>query len=90
MSTQENSVNDGGPAFPGGESYELVDLYGNKARYSKAPLKSGMTLRDYFAGQALAGWLASFTPDEPAKPKVCAALAYAMADAMIAAKGGEK
>ena len=39
-------INDGGPAFPVAET---IHVYGH----------NGMTLRDYFAGQALAGILAS-------------------------------
>lgn len=47
-------------------------------------------LRDWFAGQALAGWMASFDYDESPKPDSCAELAYELADAMLAArsKGG--
>ncbi len=55
---------------------------------------NGMTLRDYFAGQALAGQLAACAlgyeyTGEDAKDK-CAAEAYGHADAMLAAreKGG--
>jgi len=46
----------------------------------------GMTLRDYFAGQALAGWLASFGPDDAVKPAGCAEFAYEVADAMLEAR----
>lgn len=76
-------INDGGPAFPNVPSdpqYQSWD--------------EGMTLRDYFAGKALNGYLASwegtnapdfFTPDHVAP------LAYAYADAMLEArKGGQK
>jgi len=45
-----------------------------------------MSLRDWFAGQALAGWMASFTPDCGVKAKHCAELAYELADAMLAAR----
>ena len=50
----------------------------------------GMTLRDDFAAQALAGWLASFATDVSPKPKGVAEFAYQMADAMLAerSKGG--
>lgn len=49
----------------------------------------GLTLRDYFAAQAMAGFLA--TP-APVNPKSDAELAYRIADAMLAerAKGGEQ
>ncbi len=41
----------------------------------------GMTLRDYFAGQAMEGMLADHTVN--AKPDRIAYLAYRMADAML-------
>lgn len=48
-----------------------------------------LSLRDYFAGQALAGYFASpHTPHQNATD--CAAYIYDMADAMLAAReGGE-
>lgn len=49
-------------------------------------MSPGMTLRDWFAGQALAGWMSSFTPDCGVKAKNCAELAYELADAMLAAR----
>lgn len=49
------TINDGGPAFPR-TGFEL-------SRHDKSPAdcdpQPGMTLRDYFAGQALAGVLSS-------------------------------
>lgn len=70
---------DGGPAFP-------RDGHPDKNDFPQ----SGMTLRDYFAGQALAGWLASFGPDHevPAGPstRIVACQMYDLADAMIAAR----
>lgn len=50
------------------------------------------SLRDWFAGQALAGWMASFPPGgEGVAPEACARLAYDLADAMLdaRAKGGD-
>lgn len=83
------SINDGGPAFP----HE-----GFKADYEigKGPVQiphifSGMSLRDWFAGQALSGLCANekvlaadggFTETNF---KVC----YQMADAMLAARNKE-
>lgn len=48
--------------------------------------EAGMSLRDWFAGQALAGWMASFSPDCRMKATNCAALAYELADAMLEAR----
>src|SRR5690606_30613182 len=50
----------------------------------------GETLRDKFAGQALAGWLASFPPDAAVKPINAAAFAYEVADAMLAARQSQE
>ena len=78
-------IDDGGPAFP------QHDLSG----YGMGPAESnngGMTLRDWFAGQALAGWMASFPScGEGVVPVACARLAYDIADAMLdaRAKGGD-
>lgn len=46
--------------------------------------KPGMTLRDWFAGQALTGWLSDGVVSEP---QYCAEFAYRMADAMLEARG---
>ena len=71
---------DGGPAFPikgrGAFDLELVQA-------------EGMTLRDWFAGQALAGILSN--PNiENAYFTVDAGLAYDAADAMLAARSEAK
>jgi hypothetical protein len=70
MSTQ----NTGGPAFP------HLGLYpGADGNLHPAPtMHGGMTLRDWFAGQALAGLLALETPHD-----LMARDAYILADAMI-------
>jgi hypothetical protein len=67
-----STINDGGPAFP-------FDGYGERV--------SGMTLRDWFAGQALAG-VTSSVNDEISVGQVegIAEIAYALADAMLAAR----
>lgn len=60
-----SEIKDGGPAFPShGSMGEVVC--------------EGMTLRDYFAGQALVGFMVG--TNEPAK------VAYEIADAMLAAR----
>jgi len=51
----------------------------------------GMTLRDYFAGQALAGFMANanmpFAPDyAEVEPRQIADASYDIADAMLAAR----
>lgn len=43
--------------------------------------EQGMTLRDWFAGQALAGLCVNFS--ESRRPEACAERAYAIADAML-------
>jgi hypothetical protein len=70
--------NDGGAAFP------VVDGYHKDGRHRGG--ESGMTLRDYFAGQALSGWLASFTGDDTPERKRIGVFCYQMADAMLAAR----
>ena len=72
--------NDGGPAFPGAAE----TLEGHQLR------EYGMSLRDWFAGQALAGQIAS--PNWPPCPlpageeESAAHWAYSFADAMLAAR----
>lgn len=73
--------NDGGPAFP---IPYATDMDG----YVYAPRADGMSLRDWFAGMALQGILASFPPDAnfatQAAKDALAADSYDLADAMIA------
>lgn len=70
--------NDGGPAFP----------------LQHGMATKGMSLRDWFAGQALAGMLASVGAHEDSgavwrSNSMAAAWAYDYADAMIAARNKE-
>lgn len=78
-------INDGGPAFPipgwpsHGDGPPQFSPYG------------GMTLRDYFAGQALAGWLSSYSPAHihPVQNDTHESVArdaYALADEMLKAR----
>lgn len=64
------SIDDGGSAFP---------VPGNPHT------QPGMTLRDYFAGQYLAGIAASSRNEELSVQRACRE-AYAHADAMLAAR----
>lgn len=78
-----SAINDGGPAFP---KQGVEDGYGKVVGEVR-----GMTLRDYFAAKALQGMIAGadFTIDidGPMLGIGRAKIAYAMADAMLAARG---
>jgi hypothetical protein len=68
-----SDVNDGGPAFP-----SVGEGFGNPSH--SAP---GMTLRDWFAGQALAGLVTKYArSDTEALVVDC----YECADAMLKAR----
>lgn len=69
-----DQINDGGPAFP--RPCAETSQGGN---YDQ----DGMSLRDYFAGQVVQGWLATFTAVQP-MPKGVAMFAYSVADEMLA------
>jgi hypothetical protein len=72
-------INDGGPALPTADAYHPSGqiAYGRK----------GMSLRDWFAGQALAGLLAGRFSTGDKAPN-WANSSYAIADAMLKARGG--
>ena len=74
-------INDGGPALPTADAYHPSGqiAYGRK----------GMTLRDWFAGQALTGLLAGRGNNGDKAPN-WANVSYAIADAMLKARGGGK
>lgn len=65
-----SEIKDGGPAFP------FAAEYGHPAACG------GMSLRDYFAGQALAGLMANGLGSSAVKT------AYDMADAMLRQRKG--
>jgi len=78
-----SNINDGGSAFPC-PSIRWTNKDGSE---SVAIGSNGMTLRDWFAGQALAsGWVGDYSPMKAAEH------AYKYADGMLAqrAKGGAK
>ncbi len=77
-----SEVNQGGPAFPS----QPLDANG----YPDPPSK-GMSLRDWFAGMAMQGLVASLTPDQRTEViggivggKYLSRAAFMYADAMIA------
>ena len=87
-----SAKNDGGPAFPY-EQHETQDGTWNQTT------ERGMSLRDYFAGQALVGLVSHKAhklskdypdhidaPPQDALDYDCALDAYALADAMLAAR----
>ena len=81
-----NPINDGGSAFPS----EQGETQNNEWNQTYQP---GMTLRDYFAGQALAGAIANHQYDFGyTDPQEMATCYYEIADAMLAErlKGGEE
>jgi hypothetical protein len=74
--------NDGGPAFPQNLPDDFVwRLPGNPG---------GMSLRDWFAGQAMVGWLAGAgnTDIDMATRRICALNCYELADAMLKERDG--
>lgn len=76
-----NKINDGGPAFPDCRwDNEMAQEY----------YHNGMSLRDYFAGQAMIGIIFSQNPIcdlyGEAWQKAHAKLSYELADAMIKAR----
>lgn len=71
---------DGGPAYPS-------RLPKNRDQHLLDNINSGMTLRDWFAGQALSGMLAQPLDSDCAfSTKLCAKSAFEYADAMLAAR----
>lgn len=60
-----------GPAFPVSNGYEY---------------KTGMSLRDWFAGMALQGYLTDTKHPDSATPSIVAEWCYANADAMLEAR----
>lgn len=79
MQTTNDQAADGGAAFP-------VASHGGT-------FNQGMTLRDYFAGQALAGISAHFAGAKEKMGETAAQAharwSYNVADAMLAARGGK-
>ena len=73
-------IDDGGPAFP----VPVTPTRGGG--WASCKEVEGMSLRDWFAGQALAGMFAADTPDSVLTADDKADQAYHAADAMLAAR----
>lgn len=72
---------DGGPAFPAQPVMHWPDGVASLTH------QCGMSMRDYFAGQVLAGWTETYHrlayEDDQYGPDRIAAVAYQIADAML-------
>jgi hypothetical protein len=75
--------NTGGPAFP--HVADLVQHSPNGGITTKPITSNGMTLRDYFAAQAMNALILEMA-DWKYAPEVLAKYAYAQADAMLKAR----
>jgi hypothetical protein len=90
----DDKINDGGSAFPRAATAAPPGLLQDRSALYLDPGTSGMKLRDWFAGQALAGMLPGIDgeivgtlADGTRGGKFFAQAAYALADAMLAARG---
>lgn len=75
--------NDGGPAFPAQPIQHFPD---GSAIVQE---QGGMTLRDYFAAKAMAAFVIAGVDECARHDGKAAQFAYALADAMLAARGEE-
>lgn len=81
--------NDGGPAFPGPDGGGQVVTSNLGHSYAVPNMNPGMSLRDYLAGQVIAGALVDRPPEYlcyPANSETFARAAYGLADAMLAVR----
>jgi hypothetical protein len=81
-------TDEGGPAFPA----LFADLVDRET--TAGGIHTGMSLRDWFAGQAMVGFISTFVPNDPDVRLIwdqdnrasVAWRAYAVADAMLKAR----
>ena len=78
-------MNDGGPAFPVECSFDKGAIYGGLQTGNSSGWVTGVSIRDYFAAQAMTGLL-HIGADPMATPRVMAEWSYKFADAMLAAR----
>lgn len=82
-------VNDGGPAYPAFVRERVYRGDADRVGHFESCPQGGMSLRDYFAGQALAGVLSNLSDmrtDARLNLSKFAADYYLMADAMLKAR----
>lgn len=81
--SEDNIIYNGGPAFPSEER-----IYGADGTVLQKVEYRGMTLRDWFAGQVLAGMMACDPAivDGKYEPDIVARSCFALADAMLKAR----
>lgn len=77
-----SKINDGGPAFPSEYVDYAADEIGNDVPIFAR--SSGLTIRDWFAGQAMQARLTGLSLPRLDIRNAIAADAYAIADAMLA------
>jgi len=92
-----SAINDGGPIAP--NMTHTVPVEGHDGVYRRILMQSegGLSKREWFAGMAMQGWLASFGPNDECSSsgtkEAIARQSYQLADAMLAAlveKGGDQ
>ena len=83
-----NQINDGGPAFPISPTSVTMEPNPNGVGMlaTHHGMKSGVTIRDYFAAAALQGLMASIQPNQIWSCEDVAVTCHRMADAMIKAR----
>jgi len=78
-------MKDGGPAFPATRAEEIPIAQSENLTDWADVTYPGMSLRDWFAGQALAGCVV-----DKAHPRIAAQWCYRVADAMLAAREAQE